>query len=120
MIVGIESLAKLFLTSSPMSKVSVDLGHSVNITCRITGYSTPTLEWYKDNMLIFGETRPILYIPEMLPDDRGNYSCKAMSIERVIVSGQTQLVIPGTTIHNILLHNMLHIRYLISYSPRIL
>ena len=96
-LVGIEpfsKLAKPFLTSTPTSKVTVELGNSTNLTCEAAGYPTPTFQWYKDGVLIWGENEPSLFISEVLPGDRGNYSCKATNSQGAVGSGQTQLLIP--------------------------
>ena len=73
--------------------MTVELGHSTNLTCGATGYPTPIVQWYKDGVQILGENEPLLFISEVLPDDRGNYSCKATNSEGVIESGQTQISI---------------------------
>ena len=52
-------------------------------------------EWFKDGVLIHGETQPFLYIPDALPSDRGNYSCRVTNSEGVITSTSTQLTING-------------------------
>jgi hypothetical protein len=95
--VGIESFSKLakpFFTKTPINKVTVELGNSTNLTCEAAGYPTPTFQWYKDGILILGENEPSLFISEVLPDDRGKYSCKATNTEGAIESGQIQLSIP--------------------------
>ena len=96
-LVGIEpfsKLAKPFLTSTPTSKVTVELGNSTNLTCEAAGYPTPTFQWYKDGVPIWGENEPSLFISEVLPGDRGKYSCEATNSQGAVESGQTQLLVP--------------------------
>ena len=71
-LVEIEPFSKLtkpFLTGTPTSKMTVELGNSTNLTCEAAGYPTPTLQWYKDGVPIWGENEPSLFISEVLPDD---------------------------------------------------
>ena len=96
-LVGIEPFSKLvkpFLTSTPTSKVIVELGNSTNLTCEAAGYPIPTFQWYKDGVPISGENEPSLFISEVLPGDRGKYSCKATNSQGAVESGQTQLLLP--------------------------
>lgn len=72
-----------------------NIGSSVKLTCIAEGHPTPSLEWYKDGELIPGETQPFLFISEVLPDDRGNYFCKATNSKGVNESGQIELTIQG-------------------------
>ena len=62
-----------------MAVVTATIGTSVNLTCEPERQLTPPIQWYKDGVLIPLETQPFLYIDEVLPGHRGNYSCKAMS-----------------------------------------
>ena len=66
------------IRQSPESTV-VDLATSVRLTCTAEGHPAPTYEWYKDSVLIPGETRSVLSIGESAPSDRGNYTCKAIN-----------------------------------------
>lgn len=55
----------------------------------------PSYEWYKDGVLISREVQSFFYIPEMLPDDRGNYSCKVSKGGGSVESDPTQLDVAG-------------------------
>ena len=63
----------------PPIDVTTELFSSVNFTCEAEGYPAPTYEWYKDYILIQGEGLSFLYIPEVVPSDRGSYYCKAIN-----------------------------------------
>ena len=54
-----------------------------------------TYEWYRDGVLIPREIQPFFYISEPLPEDRGNYTCKAINSQGNITSEQAKLEIPG-------------------------
>lgn len=83
-----------------MGRVISDIGSPINLTCITEGYPTPTHRWYKDGVLISGEVQPFMYIAEVLPYHRGNYSCMAMNSEGLVESGPIQLAIASMhTIH---------------------
>ena len=79
----------------PPSNITTNLVSAVNLTCTAEGHPAPTYEWYKDEVLIPGEHLPFLYIPEVFPEDRGSYYCKAVNNEGQIESESAQLQIPG-------------------------
>ena len=68
--------SEVFVDSS-MAVVTATVGTSVNLTCEpmAKGQLTPPIQWHKDGVLIPWETNPFLYLEEVLPSDRGNYSC---------------------------------------------
>ena len=78
----------------PLTMIS-DLANPINLTCNASGSPAPTYEWYKDGILIPGEQSPFLYIAEVLPNDRGNYSCRAVNINGQRFSAPALLTIPG-------------------------
>ena len=82
----------------PPENTVTDLATSVSLTCTAKGHPAPSYEWYKDDILVPGETRSVLYIPELLPRDRGNYTCKAINSEGGIVSQSAKLDIQGRMI----------------------
>ena len=77
------------------ANTTTDLATPINLTCTAEGHPAPSYEWYKDGVLIPGEIQPFLYISEPLPEDRGNYTCKAINNLGNITSEQAQLEIPG-------------------------
>ena len=79
----------------PPENTVTDLATSVSLTCTAEGHPAPSYEWYKDDVLVSGETRSVLYIPELSPRDRGNYTCKAINSEGGIVSQPAKLDIQG-------------------------
>ena len=91
---GINSEKRLSLGSSSFR---IDFGKPINLTCMDEAWGDPPLayEWYKDDMIIPGESDPYLYIPEALPDKRGNYFCKVTNSDGVIESSSTEVIIPG-------------------------
>ena len=84
----------------PPESTTADLATAVNLTCTAEGYPAPIYEWYKDGALILEETRPILYIPEPSPSDRGNYTCKAINSKGETVSEPAKLDIQCRLILN--------------------
>ena len=82
----------------PPENTVTDLATSVSLTCTAEGHPAPSYEWYKDDVLVPGETRSVLYIPELSPRDRGNYTCKAINSEGGIVSQPAKLDIQGRMI----------------------
>ena len=87
------------ITQPPLTMRS-ELAHPINLTCTAKGNPAPTYEWYKDGILIPGENLPFLYIAEVLPNDRGNYSCRALNVNGQIVSEPALLTIPGKQMHD--------------------
>lgn len=77
------------------SSMSAAIATSINLTCSAEGYPPPTYQWYKDGVLIPGETQSFLYIPETLPSDRGNYSCEASNIRGQMSSDSARVDISG-------------------------
>ena len=67
----------------------------INLTCTAEGHPTPTYEWYKDGKLIPDEIFPFLYIPEPLPEDRGDYTCVAINSHGNGTSQEAELDIDG-------------------------
>ena len=83
----------------PPESAVVDLATSVKLTCMAEGHPAPTYEWYKDGVLIPGETISFLYIGETAPSDRGNYTCKATNSKaETDQSRPAKLDIQGRTI----------------------
>ena len=58
------------------SSINADVGTAVNLSCLAEGYPPPMYQWYKDRVVIQGETKSFLYITETLPNNRGSYSCQ--------------------------------------------
>ena len=79
----------------PPASTAAALGRTVNLTCTAEGFPTPTYQWYKDGVAIPGEERTYLYIEEVAPEDRGNYTCVAMSTGGMEESQPARLTIPG-------------------------
>ena len=67
----------------------------MNLSCIATGVPPPEYTWFKDGVLIPGETQPFFYIPEVQPTDRGSYRCKATNSEGEVTSEVAALTIPG-------------------------
>jgi hypothetical protein len=115
---GIERVSPLirpsFISLPTTDALSVDFGQPLVLPCRADGNPIPTYEWYKDGILIPGATRSSLHIQEVLPGDRGNYSCKATNSEGTIASGSTHVSIPGTyklTLMNTCIRHIIFFRY---------
>ena len=72
---------ELPMISQPPENTVTRLGDPIYLNCTAEGHPAPTYEWYKDGVLIPDETESVLYIPEPSPEDRGNYTCKAINSE---------------------------------------
>lgn len=84
------------LVQMPAS-MNTDIAAAVNLTCFADGYPPPSYQWFKDGVVIPGERKPLLYITEALPGDRGNYSCKASNSRGATISNLATVNIPGNT-----------------------
>ena len=84
----------------PPSNSSIPIHTSVNLSCMATGVPPPQYTWFKDGVLIPGETKPFLYIPEVQPNDRGSYRCKAANPLGESTSEVAILMIPGMFLRN--------------------
>ena len=71
----------------------------INLTCTAEGHPAPTYEWYKDGELVPGESRSFLYIRELLPHNRGSYTCVAINSVGNGTSQEAELDIIGTECH---------------------
>ena len=65
----------------PPANTVTRLGDPVHLSCIAEGHPAPTYQWYKDGVLIPDEIESVLYIPDPSPEDRGNYTCKAINSE---------------------------------------
>ena len=83
------------LVEMPFS-MDAEIATAVNLTCSAIGYPPPIYQWYKDGVIIPGETKSFLYIPETLPSDRGDYSCRAYNSIGQISSTSARVNISGT------------------------
>ena len=84
----------------PPKSTVTDLATSVSLTCTAQGHPVPIYEWYKDDVLVPGETRSVLNIAEPSPHDRGNYTCKAINSKGEIASEPAKLDIQGRIVIN--------------------
>ena len=82
------------------SNSSIPIHTPLNLSCMATGAPPPEYTWFKDGVLIPGETKPFLYIPELQPNDRGSYRCKATNPLGESTSERANLMIPGMFVHN--------------------
>ena len=69
------------MISQPPDNAVTRLGDPIHLNCTAEGHPAPTYEWYKDGVLIPDKIESVLYIPETSPEDRGNYTCKAINSE---------------------------------------
>ena len=72
---------ELPMISQPPENTTTQLGQEIHLNCTAEGHPAPTYEWYKDGVLIPDKIESVLYIPEPSPEDRGNYTCKAINSE---------------------------------------
>ena len=92
-----ENKTTLPVIEEPPEDVVTDLATSITLTCSANGLPTPINEWYKDGELITGATQSFLYFSELLPENRGNYTCKAINSKGIMESAPAKLDIKGTT-----------------------
>ena len=67
--------------SQPPENALTQLGDPIHLNCTAEGHPAPTYQWYQDGVLIPDEIESVLYIPEPSPEDRGNYTCRAINSE---------------------------------------
>ena len=78
-----------------------NIASPVNLSCSAVGYPPPSYQWYKDGVPIPGETQAVLYIPELLPSDRGDYVCRANNTVGEMSSDFARVEIPGICIESV-------------------
>jgi len=66
-------------TSSHSQKVSRDVGQSVTFTVTLEGHPSPSLQWFKDYVLIPGATGASLTISDVSVADAGSYMVTAVN-----------------------------------------
>lgn len=69
-------------------------GNNVSISCDVTGFPTPSVEWTKDGVS-FGTEDSILTLSSVNVDDTGLYSCTATSPLGPFDSQSTNLTVIG-------------------------
>lgn len=84
------------IVATPQSQ-EADLSNPVNLTCSAEGTQPISYQWFKDDVLIPGASFPTLYIPEVVPEDRGNYKCVATNTVGSVQSPTALVTIPGGT-----------------------
>ena len=67
------------MINQPPRSTETLLGDPIHLNCTAEGHPAPIYEWYKDGVLLSGKNESVLYIPEPSPEDRGNYTCKAIN-----------------------------------------
>lgn len=83
------------MINNPPSDESPIIASALNLTCTAEGSPAPSYTWYKDGVLIPGETRSYLYISEVQPEDRGSYTCRAVNSLGEDSSAPASVNIPG-------------------------
>lgn len=89
------------IQASP-SSMDINLTNPVNFTCNAEGSPEPSYQWYKDGEPIPGMTREYLYIEEVRPEHRGNYTCVAINVGGRVESEPARLKILGNQFLSIL------------------
>ena len=85
----------------PPSMSVASLLTPINLTCIAEGRPAPSYEWYRDGVVIPGEIRSFLYIPETSPQDRGSYYCKAINNINTTESKPASLLVPGVRVFTV-------------------
>ncbi len=83
----------------PPANTNASLISSINLTCTAEASSAPSYQWLKDGVPIAGEMKAYLYIEEIGPEDRGNYTCVAVNEGGRDESEPARLRIPGTYLY---------------------
>ena len=82
----------------PPQDTVTKLGDKIHLNCIAKGHPAPTYQWFKDGLLIPGKNESRLYFPDPSPEDRGNYTCKAINSEgETVQSKPAKLDIDGKT-----------------------
>ncbi len=74
----VRTLAAPVFTAQP-SSVSIDLNQSFTLSGLATGTPTPTYQWYKDDVIITGETSRSYTVSTAASADSGAYKLRATS-----------------------------------------
>ncbi|XP_046737173.1 papilin [Diprion similis] len=80
------------------------VGSDFSILCRVNGYPTPTVQWYKDDSLIQSNKRIKIFEADRLSisyaqkNDSGRYRCEAAN-QYTSDSGSIDIVVSGIYIH---------------------
>ena len=53
----------------------------LTLTCGAVGFPEPSITWYKDGVILPGETGRTLMVQEVDLDDRGQYLCSAENFD---------------------------------------
>ncbi len=83
----------------PPANTNASLISSINLTCTAEVPSAPSYQWLKDGVQIAGEMKAFLYIEEIGPEDRGNYTCVVVTEGGRDESEPARLRIPGIYQH---------------------
>ena len=81
--------------TQPPQEETPALAQPVKLTCEAQGYPPPLYHWFQDGVKIPGATLPYLYIREVAPGDRGNYSCTATNRAGSVTSSPGLLRVKG-------------------------
>lgn len=69
----------------------VNLFDPVRLNCMSTGIPPPTVQWFKDDVLLEGRREQTLNFPETKLTDRGYYRCLAKNSEGEVMSDRALL-----------------------------
>ena len=70
---------------------------TVVLSCVATGNPQPTIEWFKDDVLIAGELSPILVLPQASLDARAVYHCLASNSQGNAMSSDAVVNLRGAS-----------------------
>ena len=73
----------------------VPIFHPAKFVCQITGSPQPSIDWFKDNVIIPNEESPVLIVPSVTLSDRGKYYCTATNTLGTDISNTGYLGIYG-------------------------
>ena len=82
------------ITTQPISR-TVAAGSPASFTTVVTGFPTPTLQWFKNSVAVPGATTELLTFASAAPADAGSYTLVATNSQGSVTSNAATLTVNG-------------------------